>query len=219
MKAILLKTVVCLTAVASMGAVATVGAPAAWAAVNCPPDISNTTVNDSVNVPAGATCVIFNSTVTGNVVVGAGASITLVGATVRGNFVADGANDIRMGNCGEFGCAVPRPTVINGNVVIRGTTGVPFFPTKNVICDATFTGGSIVLQNNRAPFVIGTDDQCAFGAGARIGGNLALYGNTAPVTLRDDRITGYLQCTGNVPAPVNGGGNTAAGKFGQCAGF
>lgn len=219
MRRFLGKAVVCLTVIASSGAVATVAAPAASAAVNCPPDIVNTTVNDSVVVPAGATCVIFNSTVAGNVVVGARASITLVGATVRGNFVSNGAQDIRIGDCGEFGCAVPRPTVISGNVSITGTTGVPSFPTRNVICDVTFAGGNVVLRNNSAPFVIGTDSQCNFGSGARFRGSLALYDNTAPITLRDVQTSGFLQCSGNAPAPVNGGGNTALAKFGQCAGF
>lgn len=198
----------------------TVGATAAWATVTCPPDINNTTVNDTVVVPPGATCVIFNSTVTGNVVVGAGASITLVGATVDGNFTSNGAHDIRMGNCREFGCAVSRPTLIRGNVSIQGTTGVPFFPTKNVICDTTFAGGNVVLQNNSARFAIGSDPQCSFGAGDRISGSLVLVNNTAPITLTGNQIGGYLQCSGNAPPPVNGGGNTAAaGKFGQCAAF
>jgi hypothetical protein len=220
MKRLFLKALVGLTALASAGVVGTVGATAAWATVTCPPDISDTTVNDTVVVPPGATCVIFNSTVTGNVVVGAGASITLVGATVNGNFVSNGAHDIRMGNCKEFGCAVSRRTEIKGNISIQGTTGVPSFPTKNVICDTTFAGGNVVLQDNKAPFTIGTDSECNFGAGARITGSLLLLNNTAPITLKGNQIGGYLQCAGNVPAPVNGGGNTAVvGKFGQCAAF
>lgn len=198
----------------------TVGAPAAWAAVNCPPDIVNTTVNNSVTVPPGGNCLIFNSTVTGNVIVGAGASITLVGATVKGSFISNGAHDIRMGDCGEFGCAIPRKTVVNGNVYITGTTGVPSFPTKNVICDATFSGGSVVLKNNASPFLIGSDPQCGFGKGATISGSLLLYNNSATVTLKDDTISGALQCTGNSPPPVNNGGNTTgSGAYGQCAGF
>lgn len=198
----------------------TVGATAAWASVTCPPNIGNTTVNDTVVVPPGATCVIFNSTVTGNVVVGAGASITLVGASVYGDFTSNGAHDIRMGNCREFGCAVSRPTVINGNVSIDGTTGVPSYPTQNVICDTTFAGANVVLQNNRAPFAIGSNPQCGFGAGDRISGSVVLLNNTAAITLTGNQIGGYLQCAGNIPPPVNGGGNTAAGgKFGQCAAF
>lgn len=216
----LFKTVFGLSVLLASSAGAVIGAAPAWATVTCPPNINNTTVNDSVSVPPGATCVIFNATVTGDVTVGAGASITLVGATVQGSFVANGAHDIRMGNCLEFGCAASRATVINGNVSIQGTTGVPFFPTKNVICDTTVTGGNVVLQNNATPFVLGSDPQCFFGNGDRIGGSLVVLNNTAPVTLTGDQIQGFLQCSGNAPAPVNGGGNTAAGgKFGQCASF
>lgn len=214
------KAIFALTTVVSAAVASTIGAIPAWATVTCPSDINNTTVNDSVVVPPGATCVIFNSTVTGSVQVGANASITLVGATVRGDFVTNGAHDVRVGNCLEFGCEVSRPTVVNGTVSIRGTSGVPSFPTKNVICDATFTGGNVVLQNNSAPFAIGVDPQCNFGGGNRIGGSLVLYGNTAPITLTGNQISGYLQCVGNSPAPTNGGANTAAGgKFGQCAAF
>jgi hypothetical protein len=220
MKRFLVKALVGLTTAASAGVVATMGATAAWATVACPGSINNTTVNDSVTVAPGSSCVIFNSTVTGDVVVGAGASITLVGATVGGDFVSNGAHDIRMGNCREFGCAVSRPTVINGNVSIQGTTGVPGFPTKNVICDTTFTGGNVVLQNNNAPFALGSDPQCGFGDGDRIAGSLVLWNNNATVTLAGNQIQGYLQCVGNSPAPVNGGANTAGGgKYGQCATF
>lgn len=220
MRRLFLRALVALTALASAGVAGTVGATAAWATVTCPPDISDTTVNDTVVVPPGATCVIFNSTVTGNVVVGAGASVTLVGATVNGNFVSNGAHDIRMGNCKEFGCDVSRPTAIRGNVSIQGTTGVPSFPTKNVICDTTSAGGNVVLQDNKAPFTIGNDSQCSFGAGDRVAGSLILLNNTAPITVTGNQIGGYLQCSGNIPMPVNGGGNTAgAGKFGQCAAF
>src|SRR4051794_3003710 len=155
MRRLLVKSLVAATALLSGGLVVAVGAPAAWASVNCSSSINNTTVNDSVLVPPGATCVIFNSTVNGNVVVGTGASITLVGATVTGTFVSTGAHDIRMGNCSEFGCSVPRPTLVKGSVLIQGTTGVPFFPTKNVICDATFTGGKAGLQSNPPPPPIG----------------------------------------------------------------
>jgi hexosaminidase len=214
------KALFALTAVVATAVAGTIGANPAWATVTCPPDIVDTTVNDSVVVPPGATCVIFNSTVTGNVTVGTNASVTLVGATVQGNFVTNGAHDIRVGNCLEFGCAVSRPTVVNGNVSIQGTSGVPSFPTKNVICDASFTGGNVVLQNNTAPFAIGVDPECNFGGGNRIRGSLVLYGNTAPITVTGNQISGYLQCAGNSPAPINGGGNTVAGgKFGQCAAF
>jgi hypothetical protein len=219
MRRLLVRSLVAATALLSGGLVVALGAPPAWATVNCTSSINNTTVNDSVFVPSGATCVIFNSTVNGNVIVGTGASITLVGATVTGTFVSSGAHDIRMGNCSEFGCAVPRPTLIKGSVLIQGTTGVPFFPTKNVICDATFTGGNVVLQSNRAPFAIGTDPQCFAGGGDRVGANLVLSNNTAPITLAGNQISGLLECVGNSPAPVNGGGNVAAGKGGQCAAF
>lgn len=215
-----MKVLVGLTALASAGVAGTVGATAAWATVTCPPEISDTTVNDTVVVPPGATCVILNSTVTGNVVVGAGASITLVGATVNGNFVSDGAHDIRMGNCLEFGCNASRPTVILGNVSIQRTTGVPSFPTKNVICDATFAGGNVVLRDNSAPFAIGSDPDCNFGGGNQIVGSLVLTNNSAPITLTGNQIGGYLHCVGSSAPPVNGGGNTAGGgKFGQCAAF
>lgn len=215
-----LMTLVGLTALASAGVAGTVGPTAAWARAICQPDINNTTVNDTVWVPPGGRCVIFNSTVTGNVVVEEGASITLVGATVNGNFTSNGAYDIRMGNCREFLCSVSRPTVIQGNVLIQGTKGVPIFPTRNVICDTTFAGGNVVLQDNTAPFAIGSNSQCSYGGGDRISGSLMLVNNTAPITLTGNQIGGYLQCSGNIAPPVNGGGNAAGvGKFGQCAGF
>jgi hypothetical protein len=194
--------------------------PAAGAATACTGTIANTTVNDNVVVPAGATCVLLNTTVTKNVAVEPGASITIVGTTIQGSLASSGAHDVRIGDCGEFGCPNPRRTVINGNVAIQGTTGVPFFPTKNVICDATFAGANVVIQGNSAPFTIGTDPECNFGTVNQIAGSLVVVGNTAPMTLRNNAVGGTLQCAGNSPAPVNGGGNTAAGgKLGQCAGF
>ncbi len=197
-----------------------VGTPSALATTFCPPSISGTTVHDNVVVPPGATCVILDSTITGNVVVQAGASITLVGAIIRGNFVSQGAHDIRMGNCREFGCAVSQRTVVRGNLVITGTTGVPTVPSKNVICDTTIGGANVVLQDNSAPFALGGDPQCAFGDGDKIAASLVIVDNTAAIALQGNQVGGALYCAGNVPAPGNGGGNSAVGgKFGQCSAF
>lgn len=217
MKTFLVRTVLCSLAIGSAGVM---NAPAALALTSCNGTIADTTVNDSVNVPAGATCVVISSTINGNVTVLPGGSVTLVGVTVNGSFISQGAHDIRLGNCLEFGCAVGRPTVVNGPVIIQGTTGVPSFPTKNVICDATFAGSHVVLQGNSAPFAIGLDPQCGFpGAGNRVVGHLVLQSNTASIRVAGTTVGGTLACVGNSPTPTNGGGNTAGGTSGQCAGF
>ena len=196
-----------------------VGVPMASAGTTCTGDIVSATLADGVVVPPGATCELINTTVNGSVQVNAGASITIVGGTVNGSFNATGAHDIRIGDCAEFGCP-NRPTVIKGSVYVTGTTGVPSFPTQNVICDATVTGAYVVIQNNQAPFAIGAlSGQCNVAGGDTIGGSLIVAGNTAAIRLQANHIAGVLSCTSNTPPPVNGGGNTAQAKSGQCAGF
>src|SRR5438067_5794308 len=79
---------------ASIGVVA--GGQAAQAAINCPPNIINTTVHADVNVPAGTTCTIRNSTVTGKVTVQPTGNLIIEGSTIGGSVTANKPASFRV---------------------------------------------------------------------------------------------------------------------------
>lgn len=194
-------------------------APAASATTACNGTIT-TNVNDSVTVAAGADCAVFGATVTGSIVVQPGGSLILVGAQVNQNVVANAARFIAIGDCGEFGgCPGTKATVVTGSVSVTGTTSVPGFPTTNVICDGTQILGSLSLSANKAPFKVGTGADCFYTPGSAVFGSMAVTGNSAAVTLTQVSIKNTLSCSGNTPAPTDGGGNTATTKVGQCSAF
>ena len=120
-------------------------APAALAATTeCNGELTPASViPGDVNGAANADCAIIGATVPGSVFVQPRGTITILGGQIGGNLVSQGASNVRIGDCGEFGgCPGPLATHIAGNAVINSTSGVPSFPVTNVICDGTSIGGA-----------------------------------------------------------------------------
>lgn len=172
----------------------------------------------NLTVSSGQTCIFIGGGVTGNVGQ-TGGTLMLTGATVTGNLQSVG---------GAF--AIGSGTTIKGNV---SALNLGKSAAQNTICGATI-GGSLQVVASFTPIAIGNGSTCpgnAIGSSLSVTANdaaIAIYGNTVGGSLTDslnfqptqvfsNRIKGSLTCTAD--AGITGGGNTAAVKTGQCAGF
>ena len=204
------------------GAVSPAVSPAivSGSALNCTTFVFGPMTVASVNVPTGAVCALVGVTVTGGVVAQQGSGLYVVGSVIGGNLQTSKASFLAVGNGAELG-GPNVPTQIWGNVQVTGTTGTPGFPSKNVICDSTYVGGSIQLTSNKAPVAVGTDPDCFFPgsspSGDTVGRSVLVSVNTALVSLFNDVIGGSLVCAGNVPPPIGGSDIAVGGVAGQCA--
>ncbi|MGH7046208.1 MAG: hypothetical protein ACREE2_07440 [Stellaceae bacterium] len=165
----------------------------------------------AVNVPAGASCFLATSgtvSVSGNVTVVSGASLTDYGAakfTVGSSLLAVGARVIYL---------VP---ATGGAVNILGSVSVTG-DTNTVDIRDSFIGGTLSVANSKISsyILLSANDVAA---------NILNRGNTTPAPGDNDvngnTLGGSLVCTGNSPAPQNGGvPNTVGGsKAGQCSGL
>jgi DUF4097 and DUF4098 domain-containing protein YvlB len=70
--------------------------------------------------------------------------------------------------------------------------------------------GNIQVNSNSAPAVIDANT---------VSGNIQVQNNSSSNAIFANRVKGSLQCSGNNISMLTGGGNTAAQKQGECAGF
>lgn len=120
---------------------------------------------------------------------------------------------------------------ISGGLQIQN---IPAGPAQNQICGTT-VNGNLQFQNNGSAVLIGSS-ACAGNTvsgnlqvtnnsastqvdGNNVSGNLQIQNNTAATGVFSNTVKGNLQCSGNNSALITGGGNKAAQKQGQCAGF
>lgn len=165
----------------------------------------------AVNVPAAATCNVSTSgnvSVSGNVTVGSGATLQDFGTatfTVSSSLLAVGAKMIYL---------VPqKPGAVNilGSVSVTGAT-------QTVDIRNSFIGGTLSVANSTISAYINF-------TGNSVGGSVLNRNNTTPAPGDNDivgnAIGGSLVCSGNSPAPQDGGmPNTVGGaKTGQCSGL
>jgi hypothetical protein len=210
-------------ALGALGVAAIVSLPAvAGASPNhatvCPGPIGPATVHGRLVVPAGADCELDSTVVIdGDVDVRPGGSLIATGARIRGSLTARGARFIALANCSEDDPECDQATVIGGRVLIDGTTDIPGFGI-NVICDRTKIGGSLTLEDNDAPFVVGdcTPDQSA-SVGNIIRGTLTVVGNTDQIIVTKNQISGSLICKRNDPTPLVDGNHVRGAVLGQCS--
>jgi hypothetical protein len=191
---------------ATVGVVA--GGQAAQAAINCPPDIINKTVQTDVNVPAGTTCTIQNSTVVGSVTVQPGAALNIFGSTIQGSVTATNPGLIQIDALAP--CTTPDPsscarlTRIVGSVTINGAIA-----GGNYICNGTRIGGDLAILNSGpgSSWEIGSP-RCTHGANT-ITGSVTVTGNQNSVLFDNNKVGGSGEFTGNT-----GGGEVINNKFG-----
>ena len=80
------------------------------------------------------------------------------------------------------------------------------------VCGAIVIG-NLTFQNNASPVLFGATG-CV---GNKVGGNVTILSNTAPVQVVNNIISKNLSCTSNTT--ITGSGNIANKKQGQCAAF
>lgn len=153
------------------------------------------TINGGLTVQAGAAVELLGGVVNGGISAGGATAIRICGSTINGGITASGTTgSIVIGDYGDDGPPGCAGNTINGNVTLTNNLGGVEFAKNSVIGTVTLSGnsGGGLISEDSAPEV---------------------EGNT---------IAGSLACTGNSPAPTNGGqGNvvTVGTKTGQCAGF
>ncbi len=180
--------------------------------------VYNGTFKGSILVTSGQTCIFVGGGITGSVTE-AGGNLVLTNATVGGNVQVAG---------GTF--SIGPPVTIKGNLALLTT---PKSAVQSVVCGA-IVGGGLQAVANGTPLLIGATSGCP---GNIISGDLLVSNNAAPVSIDNNtvggslldldnskptqvffnHIKGILSCTAN--SAITGGGNTAAKKQGQCAGF
>jgi hypothetical protein len=182
---------------AAAAAAVVAASPASAASVFCQTGTPVTgTVNGTVFVGPGVSCLIARAHVTGSVLVSPGGSLLMIGSTVDRNVLSNGATFLVIAGF----------DTILGDLKITGTSGVPPAQTANAVCTTT-VAGALALASNPAPFVVG----CGRGLG-NTAGSAIVSSNSGGVLFQFNTITGTEICTG--PPPVVGGGNRAAKNIG-----
>jgi hypothetical protein len=146
---------------------------------------------DNVQVPAGMACRLTGTIVRGSVQVAPG-GILLAGSAVNiaGDVQGDAAAHVQVtGTASRIG----------GNYELEGGGS------------GTLTGAQVAGD----VFVNGISDVISV-RNATVRGGMQITDNLGGGEISGNRITGNLQCTGNVPAPL-ASNNTAASIEGQCA--
>ena len=144
--------------------------------------------------------------------------VCILNGTVTGNLSQSG------------GMLITNNATINGNLSITGggtfqmvggsiggnvqVQGLTPNVTLNVLCGARI-GGNAALNGNQAPVSMG-EPSTRCGANS-VTNNFSVTSNTAPVQIFNNSVGGALNCSGNVV--ISGYGNSAGSRWNQCAGF
>lgn len=196
--------------------------PPSAAAVACPPNIVNITVNTSVTVPAGATCTVIGSIITGSITAGAGSTLIVSGSQVKGGVSATGA-DVQLSQSSVGASVVVSGsdlvlfnTPVTGSVSTTSPTAI--MGTQAVsICFGNI-GGNLSISN--APPSALLIDLGRFGnvecASTPINGSVMITNNLVLARVENTVIGGNLVCTGNNPAPAGDLNTVKGARVGQC---
>lgn len=205
----------------TFGALGVVSAAPAQAAVTCPPNPApGTTINDSIQVPPGATCTLNGVTVAGSVSVARTGILLTKDAVIQGDVNVVGGNaKLEGGSVGGF-VVLDDATrfricnmTINGDLVIENRVTPA---SGDVLPACTESGqvlikGNVVLQNNTLPVngggpvqgnlvISGNSAPINFGNG-QVGGSGTIANNTALVRVLNTNFGGVLRCSNNTPHP------------------
>lgn len=146
---------------------------------------------ENLEVPSGATCLLYGTHIKGNLTVKTGAILQANGVNVEGNIQAEGAATV----------------AVMGNAIVGGS--VQLIQGGNVALDQVTVTGDIQMESNRRELNVTRNT---------VGGNIQVTQNTGGVSISHNQANGDLQCSQNNPAPF-GGANQAADLADQCAGF
>jgi hypothetical protein len=144
---------------------------------------------DNVEVPAGMACRLTGTIVRGSVQVQPGGILLASGVQVAGSVQGDLATHVQVTGTASR---------VTGNIELEG-------------------GGSAALQGLQTGgdiFINGLSNVVLV-RNTRVAGNVQLFDGTGGGEVSGNRITGNLQCTGNIPAPL-ASNNTAASIEDQC---
>ncbi len=186
-------TRILLVAVALAVAVAVVGAPTmARADEPCTGSIGAVTIDDNVQVPEGATCVLDGTTVEGNILVEPGATLRATDITVGGNVQTDD------GGAAEV-------TIVDSHV----DGDVQVFDSSTASVTGTVVEGNVQFEDNDGDLEVLASD---------VDGDVQLFDNDGGTKeIRDNTIGGNLQCKGNDPAPFGGSNVVEGNAEDQCS--
>lgn len=144
---------------------------------------------DNVDVPSGMACRLTGTTVRGSVQVQPGGILLASGVQVAGSVQGDLATHVQVTGTASR---------VTGNIELEG-------------------GGSATVQGLQVGgdvFVNGLSELVLV-RNTRVAGNVQVFDGLGGGEIRGNRITGNLQCTGNIPAPL-ASNNTAASIEDQC---
>lgn len=171
------------------------GAAPARAAFVCTQFISETTIKDSLTVPAGVTCDLRNVVVRGSVTVEQGATFSAFDTEIRGSFAATGHAELDL-----------RDVVIRGNVTAIDGGSASFLSVQ--------ARADMVVSGN-----VGFANQVV---GADVQGSLTFSDNTqtddSSFQIRGNVVRINLICEGNSPEPQVSFNTVGGVATGQCAG-
>jgi hypothetical protein len=134
---------------------------------------SATTIDGSLNVPAGAWCDLERVTVNGNVVVGSTSGVRIEGSTVNGNFTVKGAAP--ASDPLSAGLDVICNDTITGNLTVSGSAAAA--PWNIGLCSGNTVNGNLDFDDNAATSnsisgnTIGKNLSCSGNGGVSGGGN------------------------------------------------
>jgi hypothetical protein len=157
-----------------------------------------------VTVASGESVLLSGARVVGPVTVQPGGALTVVGSTVSGGIFANAPTFFSL-----CGADVSRDRASGVALSVMGAPVAVRVGDPGAGCAGNRLAGHAVVSSNLA---------VSFRSNT-VTSNATLDGNGPGATVAGgNTVWGMLSCTGNDPAPVNGGDpNTAAARLGQCA--
>ena len=182
--------------------------------------LNNTVVGGNLQMSGGTLLFTNNSTVQGNLQI-TGGTFSLDPSRIGGNLQVQNVPASAAQNqiCG---------IKVNGNLLFQNNGTAVLIGSPS--CPGNSIGGNLqVTSNSAATEVYGnsvsgnvqvTSNSAATQVDANtVNGNLQIQNNSASAAVFSNTVKANLQCSGNNSALLSGGGNKAAQKQGQCAGF
>lgn len=215
-------------AVGGLGLVTATAAPA-QADRSCSGSIKNTTINDNVHVPRGASCIMYSVRVKGDIKVASGGTIRFSTGRIDGNVQGESSphtlsvykstvdGDIQGKNARYVKV---QGSTIDGNVQTERTRDGQHVVTSVVDGDVQSKYTNTRVDKNR----IGGNVQHEEGRhlslrNNTIGGDAQVFKNRYWQRIYNNRIDGNLQCKENSTRPEGSGNIVRGSKEDQCRGL
>lgn len=99
-------------------------------AATCSKTMNNNVINDDLNIPENATCVLNGSVINGNISAGKNASLTVNGATVQGDVTTQNSKAVKFDKA-----------TVNGDVKLNQTI-------SSIVLDKSVINGDLTCVGN-----------------------------------------------------------------------